>query len=80
MEISNQLIGTIITGVLMGGVGAGSIGFVKNNKLTEVAVAVEEKKDLKFASFETLCKDQLAASEARYDRCSEQLASCWGAK
>ncbi len=80
MEISNQVIGTAIAAVLMGGASAGGIGLVKNSQLSAANVQVEEKKDLKFASFETLCKDQLVASEARYTQCQESLASCWAAK
>ena len=80
MEISNQVIGTAITALLMGGVGAGGIGFAKNSSLTQANVQTEEKKDLKFASFEELAKDQLAACESRYVTCQEQLAACWTAK
>ncbi len=80
MEISNQVIATAVGALLMGGVSAGGIGIVKNSQLTATNVQVEEKRDLKFASFEELCKDQLAASEARYVTCQGQLAECWAAK
>ncbi len=80
MEISNQLIGTVVTGLLMGGLGAGSIGFVKNSQLAQANVEVEEKKDLKFASFEELCRDQLEACEIRYAKAQEQLISCYTGK
>ncbi len=73
MEIDNKLIASVITALAIGGAGSGVIGFNKNNQLVE-------KKDLKFASFEELCKDQLAACEARYAVSQESLAACWAAK
>lgn len=80
MEISNQVIGTAVAALLMGTVGAGGIGIVKNSQLTEANTQTEEKKDLKFAAFEDLAKDTLAACETRYNICQESLAACWGSK
>ena len=80
MEISNQVIATAVGALLMGGVSAGGIGIVKNSQLTQANVQVEEKKDLKFASFEELAKDQLAACENRYVTCQSQLVECWAKK
>ena len=73
MEIDNKLIASIVTALAIGGAGSGLVGFNKNSQL-------EEKKDLKFASFEELCKDQLAACESRYTISQENLAACWAAK
>lgn len=73
MEIDNKLIASVITALAIGGAGSGVVGFTKNAEL-------EEKKDLKFASYEDLCREQLAACEARYTQSQEKLATCWATK
>ena len=73
MEIDNKLIASVAGSALAAVLATGAVGINRTS-------ALEEKKDLKFASFESLCKDQLASSEARNVACQESLAACWAAK
>ena len=73
MEIDNKLIASVVGSALAAVLATGAVGINRTS-------ALEEKKDLKFASFETLCTDQLAACESRYTLSQENLAACWAAK
>ena len=73
MEIDNKLIASVVGSALAAVLATGAVGINRTS-------ALEEKKDLKFASFEELCRDQLAACEARYTTSQGQLAECWASK
>ena len=73
MEIDNKLIASVVGSALAAVLATGAVGINRSS-------ALEEKKDLKFASFEELCRDQLAACESRYTTSQGQLAECWASK
>lgn len=68
--IEGKTIASLIGSLMVGIVGAGTVGMNQNSSL-------EQKKDLKFASFESLCKEQLAACETRYTNAQEKLDACY---
>ncbi len=73
MEIDNKLVGSVIAAALFAGGGSSLLGMTKLS-------TQEEEGQIKFASYETLCKEALAACEERYAKSEDRLQACWAAK
>ena len=73
MEIDNKLVGSVIAAALFAGGGSSLVG------LTKLSTA-EQEGEMKFASYETLCREALEACEVRYAKSEERLQACWTAK